>query len=453
MAFDDLRQFGTYLKEQGELLTIDKEVDKDVEVPGIMRKWAFEDRPAILFNNVRGYESAIMSNIIGSRRRLAMALGIDQEHLTDEYLNRRDDLLPVGIKDDGPVMETIVTEDINVGRILPAPVHHEKDVNPYITSGVLFLKDPESNRQSIGIHRAQLIGPDQLTVAIKNPPSSLYLAKAEAAGMPLDVAIVVGLDPVTWFSSVIWAPGGHDKLEMAGGLRGKAIELVPCTTVDLKVPATAEAVMEGRITPGSRGKDGPFGEVSGYYKSFADSPVVQVSAVMHKKEFIFQDLMPWSRESDMLLEFSYGVEAYKELKRMVPSVTGFHFLEGTCMLNAAISLSKKSEGEVKRILYLALNLNPNIKNIIVVDDDVDIFNITDLSWALATRYQPDKDTVILSDVKGAFIDPSANENTVTAKIGIDATKPTGAGNRKYDRVRVTLEVQERAEKLLAKCGG
>jgi len=453
MVFDDLRQFAEYLKKEGELLTIDDEVDKDIEVPGMMRKWAFEDRPAVLFNNIRGYENPIISNILGSRRRLAIALGVEERDLIAEYLRRRDSMLPVRVTDDGPVKEVIVKENIDVTRILPVPVHHEKDANPYITSGVLFLKDPESNMQSIGVHRVQLKGAGRLGVNIKNPPSSLYLAKAEKTGKPLEVAIVIGMEPITWFSSVIWAPGGHDKLEMAGGLREKPVELVPCATVDLKVPATAEVVIEGQLMPGVREKDGPCGEVLGCYKTFAANPVMDVSAVMHRKNFIFQDLMPWSRESDMLMEFSYGIEAYKDLKRLVPSVTGFHFLEGTCMLNAAISLNKKTEGEVKRALYLALNLNPNIKNIIVVDDDVDIYSITELSWAMATRFQPDKDTVIISDVKGSFIDPSARADTVTAKIGIDATKPTGAEDEKFAKIRVAPDVQERARYLLRKYGG
>jgi 2,5-furandicarboxylate decarboxylase 1 len=269
----------------------------------------------------------------------------------------------------------------------------------------------------------------------------------------LEVAIVVGMEPVTWFSSIIWAPGGHDKLEMAGGLRGEPVELLHCATVDLKIPSTAEVVIEGRILQGVREKDGPCGEVLGCYKTFADNPVIDVSAVMHRKNFIYQDLMPWSKESDMLMEYSYGVEIYKDLKKLLPSIAGFHFLEGTCMLNAAISISKKSEGDVKRALYLALNLNPNIKNIIVVDDDVDIYSITELSWALATRFQSDKDIIIVSDVKGALIDPSSKANTITAKIGIDATKPIGAEEAKFAKVRVSPDAEERASRLLKKYGG
>lgn len=452
MAFDGLKNFIEYLKKEGELLTVDDEVDKDIEVPGLMRNWAFENRPAVLFNKIRGYENPIISNILGSRKRLAMALGIDEKNLIDEYIRRRDSLLPVRIKDDGPVKEVVIKKDIDVKKMIPAPVHHEKDVNAYITSGVLFLKDPESDKQSIGIHRVQLLGANRIGTAIGNPPSSLYLAKAEKMGKPLEVAFVVGMEPVTWFSSVIWAPGGHDKLEIAGGLRGEPVDLVKCSTVDLKVPAAAEMVIEGRILSGVTEIDGPFGEVSGCYNTYYDHPVIEVSAITHRKDFVYHDLMPWSIESDMLMECSYGAEIYKDLKKMFPAIVGFHFLEGTCMLNAAISISKKSEGDVKRLLHLALNLNPNIKNVIVVDDDVDIYSMTELSWAMATRFQPDKDVIVVSNVKGSFIDPSSKDNTVTAKIGIDATKPIGSEEGKFAKIRVAPEVQERTNILLKKHG-
>jgi 2,5-furandicarboxylate decarboxylase 1 len=382
-----------------------------------------------------------------------MALGIDERDLIEEYLRRRDSLLPFRVTDDGPVKEVVIKEGIDIRKILPVPVHHEKDVNPYITSGVLFLKDPESDKQSIGIHRIQLLGADRLGVSINFPPSLLYLAKAKETGKPLEAAVVVGMEPFTWFSSVIWAPGGHNKLEIAGGLREKPVELLRCATVNLKIPSTAEVVIEGRIQPNVRVVDGPFGEVVGYYRTFADEPVMDISAVTHSKNFIYQDLMPWSKESDTLLEYSYGLELYKDLKKLFPSIAGFHFLEGTCMLNAAISISKKSEGDVKRALYLALNLNPNMKNVIVVDDDVDIYSITELSWALATRFQPNKDIIIVSDVSGSFIDPSVKENQVTAKIGIDATKPIGAEREKFVKVRVSPDVEERTSRLLKKYGG
>jgi len=453
VAFKDIRAFIDYLKKQNELLVITDEVDKDIEVPGIMRAWAFEKRPAILFNNLRGYKNSIVSNILGSNKRLAMALEADEKDLINEYLTRRDSLIPPKLKDDGPVKDVIVKKEIDIARMIPVPIHHEKDVNPYITSGVLFLKDPESEKQSLGIHRIQLIGANRLVVSIRNPPSSVYLSKAGQKGKPLEAAIVVGLEPVTWFSSVIWSPAGYDKLDMAGGLRGEPVEMVQCTTVDLKVPATAEVVIEGRVMPGERVVDGPFGEVLGCYKIFFDHPVMEVSCIMHRKNFIFQDLMPWSRESDMLVEFSYGVEVYKDLKKIIPSITGFHFLEGTSMLNAAMSINKKSEGEVKRALYLALNLNPNIKNVIVVDDDVDIYNMVELNWALATRFQPERDIIILSDVQGPFIDPSSREDFVTAKMGIDATKPLGGDIGKFEKIRVKPEAEKRARELLKKYGG
>lgn len=453
MAFEDLRQYMDYLKQEGELLVISDEVDKDIEVPGVMREWAFEKRPAVLFNNLRGYNSSILFNLLGSNKRLAMALDVEEKDLINEYLIRRDRLISPKLMDDAPVKEVIVEEEIDVQHIIPVPIHHEKDSNPYITSGVLFLRDPESHKQSLGIHRIQLKDDNRLIVSIRNPPSATYLAKAQELGQTLDAAIVVGLEPVTWFSSVIWSPAGHDKLDMAGGLRGEPVGLVPCNTVDLMVPANAELVIEGRVIPTEREVDGPFGEVLGCYKTFSDHPLMDVTCVMHREDLIFQDLMPWSKETDMLVEFSYGIEVYKDLKKLSPSITGFHFLEGTSMLNAAMSLNKKGEGEVKRALYLALNLNPNIKNVIAVDDDVDIHNMVELNWALATRFQPARDIVVISDAKGPFIDPSSSEEFVTGKMGIDATKPLGGERGKFEKIRVRPEAERKARELLKKYGG
>jgi 2,5-furandicarboxylate decarboxylase 1 len=264
------------------------------------------------------------------------------------------------------------------------------------------------------------------------------------------------MDPITYFSSVIWAPQGIAKFDIAGGLKGSPVELVKAESVDLEVPARAEFIMEGYIIPHQRDKEGPFGESTGYYFSF-DNPVGKVKLISHRKEPIYHALMPFSNEETVLLDLSWELDNLKTIQTTFPNVMRMHLQAlGEIMV---IQIAKDSEEDARKIFQHLFPGNPFVKIGIVVDTDVDIYDLREVAWAVATRGRPHCDITILDDLPGVMIDPSTAGGertddlalfiTRTAKMGIDATKPLGELDR-YEKVDVPEVIREKVKSLIKK---
>jgi 2,5-furandicarboxylate decarboxylase 1 len=298
----------------------------------------------------------------------------------------------------------------------------------------------------MGIHRLMVQGGNRLGVLLATPPFTVFHSRAEEQGQPLDVAVALGVDPATLLASVVKVgPRGPDKFEIAGALRGRPLELVSAETVGLEVPARAEIVLEGRILPGVRAPEGPFGENTGYYFS-AMSPVVEVTAVTHRREFIYPALCPWTADVDNLLSLAAGTELLGRLRSHVYGVVDLDMIPGTCGFSAVVAVRGLKPTEVRRLILLALGLDRRLKSVTVVDDDVDIRSPRDVAWALATRFQPDRDTVILGGMEGYVIDPSAAAAGTGSKLGFDATRGPGP---QFDRVTMPAPALAKARSALA----
>lgn len=451
MAFQDLRGFLEYQHRKGELLTVREEVDRKFELSAVLRKVATGEGPVVLFENIKGFSGIqVVANVLGSRRRLTEALGCSGGELLETFIKRRNQPVEPVVVDSGPVQEVIHKGDIDLQRLLPAPVFHEKDAGPYLTAGIAIARDPETGQQSMGIHRVAIKGKERLGIFLANPPLSNYLARAEKLGQPLDIAIALGVDPLLMLASIVkHTPGDPDKFAVAGGLRGEAVKLVRAASVKLNVPAFAEIVLEGQVLPGVREGEGPFGESTGHYFS-NDSPVIRVTAVTHRRNPLLQVVLPWAMEPDMLLSLGSGSEVYAGLKALAPKVRDLALVPGTCTFHAVVAVEEASPGEVRRIINLALNLDRRMKQVTVVDDDVDVHDFREVAWAVATRFQADRDTVILTGLDGYVIDPSVQPGGATAKMGLDATKKQRDANTdSYEKIRVPEYARVRAEAILA----
>ena len=445
MAYSDLRAFLSGLG--GDLLHVQQPFDPRFEIAAVLRSLP-ADAPALLFENITGYPGArVAGNLIASRRRLAQAFGTTEERLAQTYLdNKARSLPPIAMKCAAPAQQVVHRSPDDLLSLLPILTHHEKDAAPFITTGVVLCKDPASGRRGMGIHRLMVKGGNRLGILLANPPLSQFHAHAEAAGQPLDIAIALGLEPATVLASVVrTGPLGPDKMDIAGALRGEPVELVRAITVDVEVPARAEIIIEGRVLPSVRETEGPFGENTGYYFSNV-SPVVEVTAVTHRDNFIYPGLCPWSGDVDALLSLAAGTELLGQLRGTVAGVIDLDLSGGTAGFSAVIAVNACPPHEVRRLIMLALNLDRRLKTVTVVDDDVDIRNPREVAWAMATRYLPERDTVIIGGVEGYVIDPTSAGSSAGSKAGFNATRGSGA---QFDRVTLPAAAATKAHQFIA----
>lgn len=449
MAHTDLRSFLAGL--EGDVVRIAEPFLPRFEMAALLRELG-PDCPAVLFEKVPGYAGARVSgNLIGSRRRMALALGTQEEALAATYLERKAQVLePVAAGSNAPVKERVHYAPLDVASILPVLTHYENDVAPFITSGVVLCRDPASGRRGMGIHRMMVKGGNRLGIFLANPPLSVFHANAEAQGKPLDVAVALGVDPALLIASVVkQGPLGPDKMAVAGALRGEPVPLARAETVDVEVPAQAEIVIEGRVLPGVREMEGPFGENTGYY--FANnSPVMEVTAITHRRDFIYPGLCPWTADVDMLLSLAAGAELLGQLRGLVRGAVDLELIGGTIGFSAVVAVDGKAcpRHEARRLAHLALNLDRRLKTVTVVDDDIDIRDPRQVSWALATRCQPQRDTLIIGGTEGYVIDPSVVDGT-GSKIGFVATRGDGAQFDKIDMPRAAVDKARRVWAALA----
>ncbi|MBI2918972.1 MAG: UbiD family decarboxylase [Chloroflexi bacterium] len=423
MAFADLRQFLNYLEDQGQLQTVAEETDPKYEVARRLNRATRSHGPALLFRQVQGSDMPLVGGIFGTRERVLMAMECTEQNVTQRVLDGIAQLIPPRLVASGPCQDVVLTgEQIDLTR-LPIPTFSPKDGGPYITAGVFFCKDLETGTRNVSIIRHQLKGKRRLGTDLHDfSHTGIHYGKAEARGRALEVAIAIGCDPVVSVVSQWFAPYGVDELGLAGALRGEPVELVKCKTVDVEVPASAEIVIEGRVPLDVREEEGPFGEFTGYYTPASPKPVVEVTAVTYRRDPIYQAVLCGLPTTEVHLIGQLLREAafLEDLKSQFPGVRAVH---RPTVKTLFISLRQRSAQEARNVLAAALSMR-DVKVAVVVDDDINAFDMEQVMWAVATRSQPDDDFVVLRGMMSTGLDPSCGGGA-TAKVGIDATRPFG----------------------------
>ncbi len=426
--FDDLRGYLTYLESQGQLVRVKDEVDVKYEIAAGMRKTSDIDGPALLFENIRGYRGwRVLGGLFATRKLVALGLGVPPEQMLERYLTLEDERIPPEIVSAGPVKEIRWTgSQIDLTKI-PIVTHASKDCGPYVTIGVQVGKDTDSGVRNLSIHRMLLLGKDRLSLwAPADHHLGRMILKAEEKGHGLEVATAVGVDPAIVVASQAKVPYGIDEFYVAGGLRGAAVKLIKCETIDVEVPAFAEVVIEGVTIPGERVADGPYGEYPGCYSEAKQAPVLKVTAITMRQNPIWQTAltgMPVT-ENHTLIEYGNAAVVYREVKKIVPEVKAINLTPGgTFRHHVVVSIKKRAENESRNVILALLSLGIGLKQVTVVDEDIDPFDPMQVDWALATRMQADKDVIIIPRIACSTLDPSVPEARVTAGLGIDATAP------------------------------
>lgn len=292
VAAHSMRSYVQHLRETGQLLEIERTVDPKFEIANIIQALDFGSYP-VLFHHVKGYSMPVVAGLNGSRSRFAELLHTDNAGIVHKIIESLQKPLPYRIESTGPVKERRLTGYIDLLRLLPVPTWHEKDPAPFITAGMYIWRDAETGKHYTAILRSQIVGHNRFNLYTSSEHLLEQYAHLEAKGRPLEIAVAIGLDPLTMLASqVSFRRFKMDKFELAGALRGAPLELVRCDTIDLEVPAEAEIVLEGRVLPGIRTAEGPFGELGKYYGGVSQRPVVEVTAITHRESPIFQVILP-----------------------------------------------------------------------------------------------------------------------------------------------------------------
>jgi 2,5-furandicarboxylate decarboxylase 1 len=432
-ARPDLRGWLQWLAATDRLAVARKGVSLIDELAAVAKK--LENERAVLFPAPGQHTIPVVANLFADRSWIADCLGVARAELLARFQNAVRHPLPWVEVMAGPVQE-VVHQKVDLLAQLPIPKHNEHDSGPYITAALLIARNPKTGVQNVSIHRCQVSGPDRIGVLLLPRHTQHYFRMAEEAGEALEIALVIGVHPACVLSSQAIAALDQDEMEIAGALLGQPVEMVKCRTNRVRVPALAEIVIEGRILPKVREPEGPFGEFPQYYGPRADREVIQVDAITHRTNPIFHTIVGGGVEHLLLGGIPREATLLEHLQRGFPSVRDVRLTwGGTCRYHLAIKIDKKSQGEPKNIIMGAFAGHYDIKLVVVVDMDVDIDDEKEIEWAVATRFQADRDLVVVSGAQGSKLDPSS-DNGISAKMGLDATKPLSTEPMVYKRIHV-----------------
>ncbi len=428
----DLRAVLDRLDAAGRLRRIAEPVSPIFDLASVSRFAQLDDtlsHDVLLFERVEGAELPVVANLMVRRENVALALGIEPRDLLAHGVRALERPIPPVRVERAPCQEIVErAPDVDL-RTLPICQNSELDGGRYITAGVHITRNPETGARNIGLQRNEVHDADTLGIWMAPTHMRRHYEIVEAQNRPLPVAIVIGVHPAVLIASQFRTAFDEDELPAAGGLLGEPIETVRCVTCDLEVPAHAEIVIEGEVLPGERHPEGPFGEFTRQYGIERPLPVVKVRAITRRRDAMYQNVLSGkSPEHPMIGALGREPSLFRAVHAALPTVTAVHMPLGSgANMHAWISIKKTSEGDAQKVGFAAFAHQDLIKHVIVVDDDIDIFDPFEMDYALATRVHAARDIFVVPRVRAVVLDPAAEEYAVgkgtVDKMIIDATKP------------------------------
>jgi len=415
-----------------QIKSVKREVDPKFEITGVVEKLENQGKSlAIMFHKVKDSEIPLLINVGASYERLALAMGTTLENMVEVYAEAERRSIPVKEVATGSVKEVILKgNDVDLTK-LPITVHNELDAGRYIAAGITVVKDPDTGAHNGGMYRLQVQGKDQLGFFV-NPGHHAYLITQayKDLGKSMEVAVVIGHHPGFVMAGISKLEGFGGEYEVAGGLMGEPLEVVKGETVDIMVPAEAEIVIEGVLDPTKTRDEGPFGEWPRYYTGAGERPFIKVTAITMRKDAIYQDVMAAHNEHNVIGALPRMGSLLRRLREVLPTVKAVNLpLSGGGRAFCYISLRKRTDGEPKQAAFAALGTEPNIKQVVLVDEDINVFNESEVLWAVATRFEADRDLIVMPNCLGAHLIPTAYDVTrlkhgaMQTKLIFDATMP------------------------------
>lgn len=444
MYWKDLRECLANLEQHGLLQRITQPVSTKYEIAAHIRASSDRNGPAFLFENVKEHPGwRVLAALYANLKLLLACQQATREEAPVRYLDGVRNPVPAARVDGRGVCQEVVWtgSEVDLTRI-PICWHSEKDVGPFITSGVQVVRDPETGVYGLGIHRQQLFDGQALGLWA-GPEKRVMRAylKNQEQGKPTPIATIIGAEPAVEIGSCARVPHGVDKYTIAGGLKKQPIELVKCVTSDLEVPANAEMIIEGELLPNERRREAPFGEFPGCYSGERQVPVMKVKAVTMRRDVLYQTVLtgfPFT-EDHALMWTARTAGLWEDARRAHPEVKAVKWLvtEGD-IYGVAVSIKKRMESEPANVAASVLSGPALVKTCIVVDEDVNIHDPVQLNWVLATRVQWNRDLHVFPNMVGALLDPSSHLDSQTSKMAVDATIPLAEADVRWHYSRVTV---------------
>ncbi len=431
MTTQDLRSFVKQYQDAfpGEVVRVTEPVSLEYDIQAILIELERRRRfPIVFFENIQGRDIPIVCNVYASRRGFALALGTDVAQLPRIYAQRLQEFAKPVVIGAPPFRHTVMKGEQADLTQLPIQTYYPGDGGPYLTAGMLVARDPDTGVHTMGYHRFHVKGSHKMGVSLHSRRRMFeYQRRAEERGKNLECAVVLGLHPLVGMGALSYPPADISKFEAVGGLFQAPMEIAQCQTIDVMIPAWTEIVIEGEILAGAREKEGPFGEFTGYFSRRSTENVFRVKTICMREKPWYQSIGS-GRAYDHVLPLAVLREAeiLKAVSRVIPNVKAVHVpTSGAAAFTAFVSIRQTRPGEAKHVIPIVFGVDHYVKFVVIVDDDIDVLDESDVLWAIATRVQADKDLIVISESLGAILDPSATDQGLTAKIGIDATRPFG----------------------------
>jgi len=486
LKYSDLREFMAFLEERGELVRIKHEVDPNLEMTEISDRTLRAKGPALLFENPKGYDTPVLCNLFGTPDRVAMGMGQENvsalrdvgtllaflkepeppKGLRDLWEKRHDfkQVLNMPVKQikNPPCQEVVIEgDDVDLDK-LPIQTCWPGDKAPLVTWALAVTRGPEKERQNLGIYRMQKIGKNKLIMrwlAHRGGALDYREFQKRFPGKPYPVAIALGADPATTLGAVTPVPDTLSEYAFAGLLRGEKTQVAKCLGNDLQVPATAEFILEGFLHPGEEAEEGPFGDHTGYYNEVESFPVFTIDRITHRKDPIYHSTYTGRPPDEpAVLGVALNEVFVPILQKQFPEIVDFYLPpEGCSYRMAIVSMKKQYPGHAKRVMmgvWSFLRQFMYTKFVIVTDDDIDVRNWEDVVWAMTTRMDPVRDTMMVENTPIDYLDFASPVSGLGSKMGMDATnKMPGETDREWGETIVMDDaVKQRVDEMWDELG-
>jgi 2,5-furandicarboxylate decarboxylase 1 len=419
------REYIHQLKNRNQLIEIDSKISKEYEIPGVLKK--LEPQP-VLFQNVWNSNFPVIGNLFCTKSNIANYFNIPIQDIIPTLVNAINNRSPCRIVESGPCQE-IVDYHPDLDK-LPILKHYEKDGGNYISSGVVISKHP-IHGQNLDFHRCMQISKNEMAIRIiPSRHMDVYLQELKE----LDIAVCVGVSPSILISAAISLSLGVNELEIANALEN--VNVIKTKSIDVFIPAETEFVLEGTVYLDKTHSEGPFVDLTGTYDIVRQQPIFVVKTITHRRDAIWQALLPGALEHKLLMGMPREPTIYSKVNEVVKCMDVNISPGGCSWLHAIVQIDKQDEEDGKKAIKAAFSGHRSCKHVYVVDKDINIYDPLEVEWAMATRFQGDKDMIILEKERGSSLDPSADsETSSTTKIGFDLTKPLITSGKSFERAQ------------------
>ncbi|MDI6825863.1 MAG: UbiD family decarboxylase [Candidatus Aenigmarchaeota archaeon] len=430
----NFRHFIEHLDKNGELTRIKKEVSTEYEMAGIMA--AMNEKP-VFFENVKESDIPVVGGLVSSMDLIAKALEVEKNKVIPKLYNAMINPVEPEIVKKGECQE-IIEKNVDITK-LPIMKYTEKDGGKYIPSAIAIIKDPELGRNTC-FHRLMLLDKKRFVARIvEERGTDMALKKTDGE---LDIAFCIGNSTSVLLAAATSLAPGVDELGMANAL--EKLELVKCKTIDVEVPRDCEIVLEGRITK-EMTTEGPFLDLTGIMDKTRQQPIIEIKCITHRKNPIYQTILAGKNEHKLLMGLPRTPTIFNEVNKVCECKDVYITPGGCSWLHAVVQIKKRNPDDGRKAIEAAFAGHKSLKHCVVVDEDINIYDPHDVEWAIATRFQANKNAIILSNQPGSSLDPSADltegKKAITSKMGLDATTPeatTGKGFKKENYRKVDL---------------